>query len=78
MPEVHEYPAEILVVFLYPVIKRLYLRLRQETEHMLFQLPASLPRDDLNQRNPLFHRFSHDPIELRLDRPALIKNIVEI
>jgi len=38
IPEVHENPAKVLVVFLQPVIESFYLRLEQESQDVFLQL----------------------------------------
>jgi hypothetical protein len=65
--EMHENAAEVLIVLLQPVIQLFDLRLGQETQDALFELPGALAGYDLDQRNPLVHRLVDDAVEFGID-----------
>ena len=78
MPEMYEYPAEVLIIFFQTMVKLLYLRLLQETQHVFFQLAAPLARDDLNLAQAFLHRLADHPTELAFNRPVIVIDIMQI
>ena len=74
----HEYPAKILVVLLKAVVQLFNILLVEETKHAFFQLSRALAGDNLYQSNLLFYSFRDNPVEFRINREALIINVVQI
>lgn len=76
MSEMDEDPAKILIVLLKAVVKLFNILLVEEPEHSFFQLSRALTGDNLYQSNLLFYGFSYNPVEFRINREALIINVV--
>ena len=62
----HEQAAEVLRVFLHPVVFRFDLFLLKKPQYALLELAGALTRDDLDERGLLRHRLVDD----RLQRPV--------
>src|SRR5579862_2911899 len=76
--EMHEDPAEVLGVLLYPVVERLDLLLVEEPQHVLFQLTGALARDDLDQRRLLPYRLVDDGAQGPVDVTPAVVDVVQI
>ena len=78
VPEMHEDPAVIVSIFLYPEVQAFYFRLGQESQDVLFQLAAAFARDDLNEGYPFLDRLGDNPAKRGLDLLALIEYLVQV
>lgn len=76
MTEVDEDTAVILAVFLYSMVQLANFWLVEEAQDALFELAASLARNNLHQGNPPVYRFLDDPVELRLNFVTLVVDVV--
>ena len=74
----HENPAEVFIVFLQAVIHLFDLRLGQETQDALLELPGALAGDYLHQRDPFFHSFFDNPVKLGVYHRAFVEAIMQI
>jgi hypothetical protein len=71
-------PAEILIVFLYPMVQLLYVGTGKETQDRFFQLAGAFAGDDLDEIDLLAHRLFHNPAQLGLDRPPVTEYIMQV
>src|SRR5258708_33347728 len=76
--EMDEQPAEVLGVFLHPMVERLDLLLLQEPEHVFLELPGALAGDNLDQRRLLPDGLIDDVPERAVDVLAAGIDIVQV
>ena len=78
VPEVDKDSAVVFVVFFYPEVKLLDLRLVQEPKNVFFQLAAAFAGNNLDERDALVDRFLDYPVQFGFDIFASIEDGVEI
>ena len=76
--EVDEDPSEVFIVFFDAMVQLFNMSLVQEAKYLLFQLPTSLARDDLNELDFPLNRFLYNTIKLRVDLIAAVVDVVQV
>jgi hypothetical protein len=78
MLEMNEYPSEVLIILLDAVIQLFDMTLIQEPQDLLFELSASLARDDFHKADSPLDRFLHYAVKLRIDLVTAIVDVVKV
>jgi hypothetical protein len=74
----HEYPAEILIIFLKAMIELLDIRPGEEAQNRFLQLAASFAGNDLDKVYFFRNGIAYNAIQLSIDSPAVAENIMKI
>lgn len=78
MAKMDKNTPKIAAVLVDPMIHGTNMGLVEKTQHMLFQLPAALAGDDLDQRDTLVDRLFHNPVQLIVNLAPPIIDIVQV
>ena len=76
--EVNKNPAEIFIILLDAMIKFFDMSLIQKPQNFFLELSAAFAGNDLNELDPFFNGFVHDPVQFDHDSVAIGEDAVEV